>query len=97
MAAVIAVLILLACLGLSFLPLVFGSASEDSVTPEVDPREDLLAQRKRLLEEIREIDMDLTMGKINERDHAVLRAGLESETMGVLSRLGDFETSGEEE
>ena len=97
MAAVIAILILLAFLGLSFLPLVLSSEGGAGEGSERDPEADLQAQRRRLLDEIREIDMDLTMGKMNEQDHAVLRAGLESEAMAVLAELGELEESGEEE
>ena len=97
MAAVIAVLILLACLGLSFLPLVLSSESDPESSGEDDPIEGLQLERHRLLDEIREIDMDLTMGKVTEQDHATLRAGLEGQALAVLARLSELEGGGEEE
>ena len=97
MSAVVAVLILLACLGLSFLPLLLPADPEEAARESDGPREDLLRERRRLLEEIRDIDMDLTLGKISESDHASLRAGFEREAVEVLSRLGELESGEEEE
>lgn len=91
MSAVVAILILLACLGLSFLPLLLPAAPEEIAPEPADPRGDLLRERHRLLEVLRELDMDLAMGKISEGDHASLRAGFEREAVDVLASLDELE------
>jgi hypothetical protein len=97
MAAVIAVLILVACLGLAFLPLVLTPGAESAAATGEDPLELLHGERRRLLDEIRDLDMDLTLGKVSEGDHATLRAGLESRVLTLLDEIGELEGGGEEE
>ena len=97
MAPTIAVLILLACLGLAFLPIMVSAGPEEGGEEDLDPAEALAAERKALLDDIREVDMDLTMGKMTAKDHAELRAGLESRALLVLSQLEALEGGGEEE
>lgn len=61
-------------------------------------RSSLVAERERLLEAIREFDMDLATGKLSPQDHAALRARYVAETVVVLRAIedGQLRSRGEE-
>jgi len=47
----------------------------------------LLANRERVLTQLRDLDFDRTMGKINEVDYAAQRAQLVAEGVAILKQL----------
>ena len=48
---------------------------------------DLLARRDRLIEELRDIEFEASMGKIEDADLEVLRARYEDEALQLMGRL----------
>lgn len=48
---------------------------------------DLLARRDRLIEELRDIEFEASMGKIEDSDLEVLRARYEDEALQLMGRL----------
>jgi hypothetical protein len=50
-------------------------------------RADLVAERDRVLAALKDVDLDLQMGKVGEQDHALMKAGLERQAFTVLSRI----------
>lgn len=48
---------------------------------------ELTGERERLVEALRDLDMDLAMGKLSEADHAALKTSLETDAVTVLARL----------
>jgi hypothetical protein len=61
---------------------------ERSVEPH-DYVEEREAERARLIASIRDADLDLAMGKISAKDHAAIRASLETQAVSVLAALDD--------
>jgi hypothetical protein len=51
----------------------------------------LLARKERLLSDIRELDMDLVTGKLDEEDHRRLRAATLVDAVDTLKALEDVE------
>jgi hypothetical protein len=91
-AVVVAVMILLAALGVCFLPLLLEQGAQaGGGSMEPTPRQRLEAERRRLLDAIHDVDLDLAMGKVAEGDHSALRASLEAEAVAVLRRLEDLD------
>src|SRR4030065_941199 len=54
----------------------------------------LLARKERLLSDIRELDMDLVTGKLDEEDHRRLRAATLVDAADTLNALEDGEGAG---
>ncbi|MEM7245926.1 MAG: hypothetical protein AAF533_11325 [Acidobacteriota bacterium] len=84
LALAIAALLFLAAMGYALMPLVLIPA-EDSA--EAVERDELVLRRERLLGELRDVDMDLEMGKISADDHAELRESLSREAVAVMAEL----------
>jgi len=63
------------------------------LVPEGPPAEEeepaLLREKERLLDEIRELDMDLATGKLSEEDHRRLRARAVAKAAAVLRALAE--------
>ena len=76
---------MLAALVVSLLPLLDpeSSAEVDSIRPGAA----LAAERDRLVAALKDIDMDLAMGKVSEADHATMKSSLEGQLVGVLASL----------
>ena len=88
MAAVVAVLVLLGGLLMVFLPLIEERSDEVAAAAEHD-FDALRRERDRIVAALREVDMDLMMGKLSEEDHGALRAGLEQRAVAVLRALDE--------
>jgi hypothetical protein len=48
---------------------------------------DLLTERDRVLAALKDVDLDLQMGKVSPEDHAATKAALERQALAALSRL----------
>ncbi len=93
LAAIGTFLLLLIVLYLIVAPLARGEPAD----PERDASA-LLARKERLLSDIRDLDMDLATGKIEEQDHRRLRAALLADAAQILRALEEagIDASGEE-
>ncbi len=58
--------------------------------PEVDGSEELLEEKEKLLEEIRELDMDFATGKLTEDDYRRLRARSVAEAAAAIQAVGEL-------
>jgi hypothetical protein len=84
--AIAAFALLLAVVAMAARPLLVPAVDG----PKVDEDDSELAQRKaRLLDAIRELDMDLATGKLSVEDHRSLRAQLVAEATAVLQLLDE--------
>ena len=66
------------------------AAREDPAEEEAEASA-LLARKERLLSDIRELDMDLVTGKLDEEDHRRLRAASLVDAADTLKALEDVE------
>ena len=89
MPALIALALIAAAFAACLAPLV----AADSTFEGGDGSDALAAERDRLLDAIRDADMDLAMGKISSDDHAQLRSSLEARAVAILADL-DAQDSG---
>ena len=90
MAAAIAILLFLAALGLALLPLALGSSATGggATGPHEDERRRELERiRDGIVASIRDVDLDLAMGKLSEDDHRDLRASLKAQAVEILQTL----------
>ena len=86
MSVAVAILLVLGVLLLASWPLVqpLTTRREADSTARLT---DLLAERERVLAALKDVDLDLQMGKVSVEDHAATKTGLESQALGVLARL----------
>jgi len=86
MALIVSLLIVLAALGACLLPLLEEPVSTDE--PVGGERlGELDAERDRLIDAMRDLDLDLAMGKIAASDHQEMKRGLETRTVEVLGSI----------
>lgn len=88
LAVVVAVLVIVSLMGLAMLPLLTESGGEVSGIEDADlVRQELEAERTRLLAALKDVDLDLAMGKVAPDDHASMKRGLEDRALEVLAEL----------
>ena len=77
--------VLLAALWAAVWPLF---ASPPSPPPDADiERQDLDAEKARLMQEIHELELDYATGKLSDQDHAAIESRLKARTVEVMRRL----------
>lgn len=79
-------------LGLALLALIAFVVARPLMEKPVDeqpvsPAEQLLGERERVLTQLRDLDFDQAMGKINQEDYAALRAQLVAAGVAILKQL----------
>ena len=85
MSAGIALVVVAAALAWALVPILSAAGGGEQLR---DARaSELQSERANLLEALRDIDMDLAMGKVSETDHAEMKSSLESQALRVLADI----------
>jgi hypothetical protein len=86
-ALVIAFILIVAAFGLVFIPIVTSDARADEPRGVGGNMDALGAERDHLLTGLKDIDMDLAMGKVSSEDHAEMRQSMEDRAVDVLAEI----------
>jgi len=84
-ALVIAVIVIVAAFGLVFIPILTSGTKDLGGGDGYE--DDLCAERDHLLAGLKDIDMDLAMGKVTPEDHADMRRSMEDRAVDVLAEI----------
>jgi hypothetical protein len=88
--AIVAALVTLYLLGRTLAPLTDRSVlTAADLTRVEDESADLLAQRDRLIGELKDLEVEAAMNKIDPNDLSRLRARFESEALEVVRRMDE--------
>jgi hypothetical protein len=83
--SLVAVWVLLAAIWAALWPL-FGGRSAALPEAEVE-RQELEAEKARLLQEIHELELDYQTGKLSDEDHRAIEARLKGKAVEVMQRI----------
>lgn len=77
--------VLLAAIWVAVWPL-FAERSKSPLDADIE-RQELEAEKGRLLQEIHELELDFATGKLSDEDHAAIDARLKGRAIEVMKRL----------
>ena len=87
MSLAVAFVITLVVLLISFGPVLAGRTRQGGDADLAGDLTEAIAERERLLASMKDLDMDLAMGKLSDEDHSQMRSGLEREAIAVLAKI----------
>jgi hypothetical protein len=83
--------VLLAAIWVALWPL-FGGRSDPLPQTEVE-RQELEAEKARLLQEIHELELDYQTGKLSDEDYRAIEARLKAKAVEAMQRIDDLASS----
>lgn len=93
--SLVALWVLLAAIWAALWPL-FGERSAAMSEVEVE-RQELEAEKARLLQEIHELELDHQTGKLSDEDHQAIEARLKGKAVEVMQRIDGLAAPGSAE